>query len=171
MSSNFRAANTGDERPDGTGARVAVVCGRFNDLITGRMLQGALDGLERLGVDGDDITVAWVPGSFELPLAAHQLAGSGTVDAVIAIGAVIKGDTDHYEHVATAATQGLQRAQLDTGVPVVFGVLTTETLEQALVRSVPEAEAADYEVDNKGYEAAITALRMAALLRHLPGGR
>ncbi len=167
MSSNFKAANTGEERPDGTGMRIAVVCARFNDLITGRLLQGALDGLERLGVAGDDVTVAWVPGSFELPLAAKSLAASGDMDAVIAIGCVIRGDTDHYEHVATAATQGLQRAQMDTGVPVVFGVLTTETLEQSLVRSVPEGESADYEVDNKGFEAALTALRMVALLRSL----
>jgi 6,7-dimethyl-8-ribityllumazine synthase len=170
MSTNFKVANTGEERPDGVGVRVAVVCARFNDLITGRLLQeGALDGLERLGVAGDDVTVAWVPGSFELPLAAKQLAASGAVDAVIAIGCVIRGDTDHYEHVATAATQGLQRAQLDTGVPVVFGVLTTENLEQSLVRSVPESEANDYEVDNKGFEAAVTALRMVTLLRELPG--
>jgi 6,7-dimethyl-8-ribityllumazine synthase len=169
MSTNFRAANTGEERPDGAGVRVAVVCARFNELVTGRLLQGALDGLERLGVAADDVTVAWVPGSFELPLAAKQLGASGAVDAVIAIGCVIRGDTDHYEHVATAATQGLQRAQLDTGVPVVFGVLTTENLEQSLVRSVPEAEAEDYETDNKGFEAAVTALRMVALLRTLPG--
>jgi len=171
MSTNFRAANTGTERPDGTGMRIAVICGRFNDHVTSRMLQGALDGLERLGVAGGDVTVAWVPGSFELPLATKQVAASGEVDAVIAIGAVIKGDTDHYEHVAGAATQGLQRAQLDTGVPVVFGVLTTETLEQSLVRSVPEAEARDYETDNKGFEAALTALRMVSLLRDLPGSR
>lgn len=168
MSTNFRTMNTGLERPDGSGARVAVVAARFNDLVTSRLLQGAVDGLVRCGVDPDSVSVGWVPGSFELPLAAQRWASSGLVDAVIAIGCVIRGDTDHYEHVATAATNGLQRVQLDTGVPVAFAVLTTENLHQALVRSVPEEDARHYEVDNKGFEAAVTVLRMIELLRSVP---
>ncbi len=145
----------------GDGLRMAVVCGRFNELVTERLLAGAIDGLARHGVDKASITVAWVPGAFEVPLAAAQLAASGEVDAVICVGAVIRGATGHYEHVAGQCAAGVQRAQLDTGVPVIFGVLTTETTEQALDRAGGKA-------GNKGFEAATAAIEMADLVRQLP---
>jgi 6,7-dimethyl-8-ribityllumazine synthase len=145
----------------GDGLRMAVVCSRFNELVTERLLAGALDGLTRHGVDAASVTVAWVPGAFEVPLAAAQLAASGEVDAVICVGAVIRGATGHYEHVAGQCAAGVQRAQLDTGVPVIFGVLTTETTEQALERAGGKG-------GNKGFEAATAAIEMADLLRRLP---
>ena len=145
----------------GEGVRVALVCGRFNDLITDRLLAGATDGLVRHGVDEESITVAWAPGAFELPLVAARFAASGEVDAVICLGAVIRGATGHYEHVAGQCAAGVARVALDTGVPVVFGVLTTETIEQALERAGTKA-------GNKGYESAETALEIVDLLRQLP---
>jgi len=145
----------------GEGVRVALACGRFNDLITERLRAGARDGLLRHGVDEASITEAWVPGAFELPLAASRLAASGEYDAVICLGAVIRGATGHYEHVAGQCAAGIARVALDTGVPVVFGVLTTETIEQALERAGTKA-------GNKGYESAETALEMVDLLRQLP---
>jgi 6,7-dimethyl-8-ribityllumazine synthase len=145
----------------GEGVRVAIACGRFNDLITERLLAGARDGLLRHGVDEASITEAWVPGAFELPLAASRLASSGEYDAVICLGAVIRGATGHYEHVAGQCAAGIARVALDTGVPVVFGVLTTETIEQALERAGTKS-------GNKGYESAETALEMVDLLRQLP---
>ena len=145
----------------GEGIRVALACSRFNDLITERLVTGARDGLIRHGVDDASITEAWVPGAFELPLVAARLAASGEFDAVIALGAVIRGATGHYEHVAGQCASGVQRAQLDTGVPVVFGVLTTDTLDQALERAGVKA-------GNKGFEAAMTAIEMVDLLRQLP---
>jgi 6,7-dimethyl-8-ribityllumazine synthase len=145
----------------GEGVRVAIACGRFNDLITERLLAGARDGLLRHGVDEASITEAWVPGAFELPLAASRLASAGEYDVVICLGAVIRGATGHYEHVAGQCAAGIARVALDTGVPVVFGVLTTDTIEQALERAGTKA-------GNKGYEAAETALEMVDLLRQLP---
>ncbi len=148
----------------GEGLRVAIVCARFNDLVTERLLAGAHDGLVRHGVDEASITVVWAPGAVELPLVAQRLATSGEADAVIAVGAVIKGDTDHHTHVGGQCAAGLQRVALDTGVPVAFAVLTTDTLDQALERAGAKA-------GNKGYEAAETALEMADLLRQLPKGQ
>jgi 6,7-dimethyl-8-ribityllumazine synthase len=142
-------------------ARVGLVCAKFNGGITERLLEGALQALEAGGVKTATVTVAWVPGAFELPLTAARLAQSGTVDAVVALGAVIRGETAHFDFVAGECASGLQRAALDTGVPVVFGVLTTETVDQALDRCAPGQA-------NKGYEAAVTALEMADLLRKLP---
>ena len=147
----------------GDGLRVAIACGRFNDLITERLLAGARDGLVRHGVDEASISEVWVPGAFELPLVALRLASSGEYDAVICLGAVIRGATGHYEHVAGQCAAGIQRAQLDTGVPVVFGVLTTDTIEQAIERAGTKA-------GNKGFESASTAIEMADLLRQLPKG-
>ena len=147
----------------GDGLRVAIACGRFNDLITERLLAGARDGLVRHGVDEASITEVWVPGAFELPLVALRLASSGEYDAVICLGAVIRGATGHYEHVAGQCAAGIQRAQLDTGIPVVFGVLTTDTIEQAIERAGTKA-------GNKGFESASTAIEMADLLRQLPKG-
>ncbi len=155
----------GSERAEGElrgeGLRVAVVASRFNQPITEKLLAGAEEALGRYGVDPGSVTVAWVPGAFELPLVAHRLGSSGEVDAVICLGAVIEGDTDHYTHVAAQCAAGLQRAQLDTGVPVVFGVLTTRTRHDA------EARAGGAH-GNKGEEAAATAVEMADLLRRLP---
>jgi 6,7-dimethyl-8-ribityllumazine synthase len=146
----------------GEGLRVAIVCARFNDLIVERLLAGATSALARHGVAADDITVAWVPGAFEVPIAARQLAASGSVDAVVTLGAVIKGATAHFDHVAGQAAAGVQRAALDTGVPVIFGVLTTDTIEQAIER-------AGTKLGNKGAEAAVAAIEMATLLKDLPG--
>ena len=150
-------------RLSGEGMRLALACSRYNGLITERLLAGARDGLLRHGVDEGSITVVWAPGAFELPLVARRLAASGEYDAVIALGAVIRGATGHYEHVAGQCAAGIQRAQLDTDVPVVFGVLTTETIDQAIERAGTKA-------GNKGYEAAETAIEMVDLLRQLPKG-
>ena len=140
--------------------RVGFACGSFNGGITDRMLAAALDELGRAGADVGATVVAWAPGAFELPLVARGMAATGRVDAVVALGAVIRGDTGHYDFVAGECASGLQRVQLDTGVPVVFGVLTTDTVEQALVRSLPDET-------NKGAEAARTALETVAVLRAL----
>jgi 6,7-dimethyl-8-ribityllumazine synthase len=145
----------------GDGLRVAIACARFNDFITERLLTGCRDGLLRHGVDETSVTVAWAPGAFELPLVAQRLAASGDFDAVVCLGAVIRGATGHYEHVAGQCAAGIQRTQLDTGVPVVFGVLTTDTIEQAIERAGTKS-------GNKGFEAAMTAIEMADLLRQLP---
>ncbi|MGQ0519996.1 MAG: 6,7-dimethyl-8-ribityllumazine synthase [Actinomycetota bacterium] len=152
---------TFEGRLRGDGLRVALVCSRFNDLVTDRLLAGARDGLRRHGVDDASVVVAWVPGAFELPLAASRLAASGEYDAVVCMGAVVRGATAHFDHVAGQCAAGLQRAQLDTGVPVVFGVLTTDTLEQALDRAGGKS-------GNKGFDAATAAIEMADLLRQLP---
>ncbi len=142
---------------DGAGLRVAVVCARFNDEITRRLLSGALEALDSLGVGEDDRFVAWVPGSFELPLAARAFALLG-YDAVVCLGCVVRGETAHFEYVAGECAAGLQKAQLATGVPMAFGVLTTENFHQALERSGGS-------VGNKGSEAVETAVEMANLLR------
>jgi 6,7-dimethyl-8-ribityllumazine synthase len=147
----------------GGGARVAIACSRFNGLITEQLLAGARDGLVRHGVDEASVTVVWAPGAFELPLVARQLAASGEYDAIIALGAVIRGATGHYEQVAGQCAAGIQKVQLETGVPVIFGVLTTETVDQALER-------AGTKQGNKGFDAAMAAIEMADLLRQLPKG-
>jgi 6,7-dimethyl-8-ribityllumazine synthase len=142
------------------GTRLGFACAEFNGGITDRMLTAALDELERVGIDLGSSIVAWVPGAFELPLVARAMAATGRVDAVVALGAVIRGDTGHYDFVAGECASGLQRVQLDAGLPVVFGVLTTDTVEQALVRSLPDET-------NKGAEAARTALETLSVLRGL----
>ncbi len=141
----------------GRGVRVGVACSLFNGAITWRLLEGALGGLEECGVDRADVKVAWVPGAFELPLVSRRLAEAGSVDAVVCLGAVIRGETGHYDFVAGQCSAGLQRVQLDTGIPVVFGVLTTDTVGQALERSEDDES-------NKGREAALTAIEMHRLL-------
>jgi 6,7-dimethyl-8-ribityllumazine synthase len=146
----------GSIRP-GPGVRVGFACAEFNGGITDRLLAGALDALEEAGCDLDSAMVVWAPGAFELPVVAQRLAQSKQVDAVICLGAVIRGDTGHYEFVAGECASGLQRVQLDAGIPVVFGVLTTETVDQALVRSEDDES-------NKGREAALTALHTAEVL-------
>lgn len=142
----------------GAGLRIGIVVSRWNEFITKRLLEGALDGLKRHGVAESDITVAWVPGSFEVPLVCRKLAGQGDFDAIIALGAVIRGSTSHYDHVAGSATSGVAQVGLQTGVPCIFGILTTETIEQAIERAGTKA-------GNKGFEAAQTAIEMARLLR------
>jgi len=139
------------------GFRVGLACAEFNGGITDRLVTGALDALEERGCDLAHSVVAWVAGAFELPLVALRLAQSDAVDAVLCLGAVIRGETGHYEFVAGECASGLQRVQLDTGIPVVFGVLTTETVEQALARSEPDET-------NKGREAALTAINTASVL-------
>jgi len=148
-------------RLNGAGLRVAVVSSRFNDLVTDRLLAGCLDGLDRHGVDAASVTVVSVPGALELALVASRLAGSGDHDAVVCLGAVIRGATDHHVHVGGQCAAGVARVQLETGVPVVFGVLTTDSLDQALERAGGKS-------GNKGSEAAATAVEMADLLRQLP---
>ena len=145
---------------DGTGLRVAVVVARWNSFITGKLLEGALSTLRESGLAEDDITTAWVPGAFEVPTAARWAAASGHFDAVICLGAVIRGDTAHFEYVAGGATDGIGRVSQDTGVPVVFGVLTVDTVQQALDR-------AGGKEGHKGEEAARTAIEMATLRRLL----
>ncbi len=147
----------------GEGLRVGVVVARFNDFITSRLLDGAKAALSSHGVRDEDITIASVPGSFEIPLTAKKLAGSGRYDAVICLGAVIKGETDHYEHVAGEAAKGISAVALATGVPTIFAVLTTDTLEQAINR-------AGGKQGNSGYSAGVAAIEMANLLRALDGG-
>lgn len=145
---------------DARGARFAIVASRFNAFITERLLDGALDALRRHGAEMDGVTVAWCPGSFEVPLVAKKLAASGTYDAVICLGAVIRGATSHYDHVAGGVASGIAQAALDTGVPVIFGVLTTDSIEQAIERAGTKA-------GNKGAEAALAAIEMVDLLRKL----
>ncbi len=142
--------------------RFALVAARFNSAIVDPLVAGALDALKRHGVDDAAVDVVRVPGSFEIPLVAQRLSSSGRYAAVICLGAVIRGDTDHYDHVAGQAAAGVARAALDTGVPIVFGVLTCDTLEQAVNRAGAKA-------GNKGFEAALTAIEMVNLLRQLPG--
>ena len=145
----------------GRGRRIAVVVSRFNDVVTSRLLEGALAALRRHGVADDDLEVAWTPGAFEVPLAAKKLATSGAVDAVVCLGAVIRGETAHFDLIAAQAASGVQQVALESGVPCVFGVLTTETLDQALDR-------AGGKHGNKGWEAAMAALEMASVLESLP---
>ncbi|MCL5884671.1 MAG: 6,7-dimethyl-8-ribityllumazine synthase [Deltaproteobacteria bacterium] len=143
----------------GAGLKVAVVVSRFNSFITERLVEGALDGLRRHGVEDKDVRVVRVPGSFELPLAARRAAAS-KVDAVVALGALIRGGTPHFDYLSAEVTKGIAQVMLETGVPVAFGVLTTDTVEQAIER-------AGTKTGNKGFEAAQTAIEMANLLRQL----
>jgi len=142
----------------GAGLRVGIVVSRFNELVTSRLLSGALDALRRVGVADDDVSVVWVPGAVEIPLLAAKLAASGGVDAVITLGAVVRGDTSHYDHVCSMVASGVARAAETSGVPVVFGVVTTDTMEQAIDRAGGKA-------GNKGADAAATAVEMATLLQ------
>ena len=144
----------------GRGLRIGIVVGRFNEFVSGKLLEGAQDALARHEVEEADIDVAWVPGSFEMPLVAKRLAGGDRYDAVICLGAVIRGATAHFDYVAAEVSKGIAAVGLDTGVPVIFGVLTTDTIEQAIERAGTKA-------GNKGFEAAMTAIEMANLLRRI----
>lgn len=142
------------------GLKFGIIVGRFNEFISSKLLSGALDGLKRHGVNEGDIEVTWVPGSFEIPLIAKKMAKSKKYDAVICLGAVIRGATPHFDYVASEVSKGIAKVSLDTEIPVIFGVLTTDTIEQAIERSGTKA-------GNKGYEAALTAIEMANLLKEL----
>jgi 6,7-dimethyl-8-ribityllumazine synthase len=152
-----------DGDDDGRGLRVGVACARFNGGITTRLLAGCLDELAACGVDPVDVTLVWVPGAFELPLAASYAAGSGRYAGVACLGAVIRGETDHYDFVCAEAARGIMRVQLDTGVPCAFGVLTCATMAQALARAGGGKR-------DQGRHAAEAVLRMAELRRELPPG-
>jgi len=144
----------------GTGLKVGIVISRFNEFITSKLLGGALDTLERHGVNLDDIEVAWVPGSFEIPIAADKMASSRKYDAVICLGALIRGSTPHFDYIAAEASKGIAQVGLKTGVPTIFGVITTENIEQAIER-------AGTKVGNKGSDAAMTAIEMVNLFKQL----
>ncbi|MCM3602033.1 6,7-dimethyl-8-ribityllumazine synthase [Robertmurraya korlensis] len=142
----------------GSGLKVGIVVGRFNEFITSKLLSGAHDALKRHGVAEDDVDVAWVPGAFEIPLIAQKMAQSKKYDAVITLGTVIRGSTPHFDYVCNEAAKGVQATTLNTGVPVIFGVLTTNTIEQAIERAGTKA-------GNKGWESAVSAIEMANLSR------
>ena len=156
-------AKTFEGKLIGQGMRFGIVVARFNEFITSRLLSGAIDALLRHGVDEGAVEVAWVPGAFEIPLAAKKMTGRG-YDAVICLGAVIRGATPHFEYIASEVTKGIAQIGLDKGMPIVYGLITADTLEQAIERAGTKA-------GNKGADAALTALEMANLLRELQAGR
>ena len=140
------------------GLRIGIVAARFNEFITNKLVSGAVDALTRHGASAENMTMAWVPGAFEIPLAAQKMANSGKFDAVICLGAVIRGSTPHFDYVSNEVTKGVAHVGLQTGVPTVFGVLTTDTIEQAIERAGTKA-------GNKGFDAAMTAIEMANLIK------
>lgn len=140
--------------------KFGIITGRFNEFISSKLLNGAIDGLLRHGAEEGQIEVTWVPGAFEIPLAAQKMAASKKFDAVLCLGAVIRGSTPHFDYVSAEVSKGVAKVSLDTGVPVIFGVLTTDTIEQAIERAGTKA-------GNKGYEAAVTAIEMANLMKVL----
>ena len=142
------------------GMKVGIVASRFNEIIVNKLLGGAVDGLVRHGVEDENITAAWVPGAFEIPVTASKMAQSGKYDAVICVGAVIRGDTSHYDYVCNEVSKGVAQVGLATGVPVLFGVVTTENIEQAIARAGSKA-------GNKGYDCALSAIEMVNLLRQM----
>ncbi|MBO8164588.1 MAG: 6,7-dimethyl-8-ribityllumazine synthase [Brevibacillus sp.] len=144
----------------GTGLSIGIVAGRFNEFIVSKLVSGALDALKRHGVDEQNIEIAWVPGAFEIPLIAKKMAESGRYDAVITLGAVIRGSTPHFEYVCSECAKGVASVSLASGVPTIFGVLTTDSIEQAIERAGTKA-------GNKGWEAATTAIEMANLNRQI----
>ena len=139
------------------GMKVAIVASRFNEIIVNKLLGGAVDGLVRHGVQEENITAVWVPGAFEIPVAASRLARSGKYDAVICVGAVIRGDTSHYDYVCAEVSKGIAAVGLEAGIPVMFGVVTTENIEQAIARAGSKA-------GNKGYDCALSAIEMVNLM-------
>jgi 6,7-dimethyl-8-ribityllumazine synthase len=143
---------------NGAGLHIGIIVSHWNEFITKQLLDGALDNLQRNGVQDSDITVAWVPGSFEIPLACRKMAERGNVDAVIALGAVIRGSTAHFDYVASGVTSGVAQVSMQTGIPCIFGVLTTDTIEQAIERAGTKA-------GNKGFEAAQTAIEYVNVLK------
>ncbi len=148
---------------NGQGLSLAIVVSRFNSLVTDRLLAGAREALERHGVDMAKVDIAWVPGSFDIPLVARKFAASGRYDAVICLGTVIRGETPHFDYVAGEAARGIAQVAAETGIPTIFGVITANTLEQALERAGGKA-------GNKGHDAALTAIEMANLVKSAFGG-
>ncbi len=146
---------------DARGRRFAVVAAQFNEIVTGKLVEGALAAFASHGISDQDLLVVWVPGAFELPLAARRLASTGLYDAVVCVGAVVRGETAHFDYVAGQAARGIAEAASDTGVPVLFGVLTTETMQQALDR-------AGGKHGNKGWDSAMAAMQTASVLDQLP---
>ena len=144
----------------GEGLKFGVVVSRFNEFISNKLLSGAEDGLTRHGVAAEDIEVAWVPGAFEIPLVAKKMAASGRYSAIICLGTVIRGSTPHFEYIAAEASKGIAHVGLDSGLPVIFGVITADNLEQAIER-------AGTKMGNKGFDAAVTAIEMANLLKKI----
>lgn len=142
------------------GMKVGIIGARFNEIIVNKLVGGAIDGLVRHGVEEDNISVAWVPGAFEIPLAAKRMASSGKYDAVICCGAIIRGDTSHYDLVCNEAAKGIAQVQLSTGIPVMFGIITTENIEQAIARAGSKA-------GNKGYDCALGAIEMVNLFDNM----
>ncbi|MFJ5772497.1 6,7-dimethyl-8-ribityllumazine synthase [Psychrobacillus sp. NPDC093180] len=142
----------------GTDLKIGIVVGRFNEFINGKLLDGAMDGLKRHGVSEENVDVAWVPGAFEVPFIAKKMAETKKYDAIIGLGSVIRGSTTHYDYVCNETAKGIASVGLSTGVPVMFGVVTTETIEQAIERAGTKA-------GNKGYDAAVSAIEMANLNR------
>ena len=142
------------------GLKVGIVAARFNEFIVSKLISGALDGLTRHNVNDDDIDLAWVPGAFEIPLAADKMAQSGKYDAVICLGTVIRGATSHYDYVCNEASKGIAQVSLKTGIPVLFGVVTTENIEQAIERAGTKA-------GNKGYDCALSAIEMVQLMKEM----
>lgn len=142
----------------GTGLKIGIVVSRFNEFITGKLLNGALDALKRHGVEEMDIDVAWVPGAFEIPLTAKKMAKAGKYDAIITLGTVIRGATPHFDYVSNEVAKGTASAGMETEIPVIFGVLTTDTIEQAIERAGTKA-------GNKGWEAGVSAIEMANLYK------
>ncbi len=153
-------ANTIEGKLEAKGIHFAIVISRFNSFIGERLLAGAFDALERHGAEQGDITVAWVPGSFEIPLIAQKMARSGKFDAVICLGALLRGDTPHFDYLASAVTREIGAISLDSGIPVICGVLTCNTMEQAVDR-------AGLKSGNRGFEAALAAIEMAQVLRQI----
>lgn len=143
-----------------SGKKFGIVIARFNEFISNKLLGGALDALQRHGVDDDDITIAWVPGSFEIPVVVKKMAASGNYDAIITLGAVIRGSTPHFDYVAAEVSKGVAHVSLDTGIPIMFGVLTTDTIEQAIERAGAKA-------GNKGFDAAVGAIEMVNLMEQI----
>ncbi|MCM3732824.1 6,7-dimethyl-8-ribityllumazine synthase [Fictibacillus nanhaiensis] len=144
----------------GSGLKVGIVAGRFNDFISDKLVSGAQDAFKRHGVSEEDVDIAWVPGAFEIPLIAKKMADSGNYDAVITLGAVIRGSTPHFDYVCNEAAKGVAQAAMTSGVPVIFGVLTVDSIEQAIERAGTKA-------GNKGWEAAVSAIEMANLTRQI----
>ena len=143
------------------GMKVGIVAARFNEIIVNKLLGGAVDGLVRHGVEEENITACWVPGAFEIPVVAEQkMAQSGNYDAVICVGTVIRGDTSHYDYVCNEVSKGIAHVSLETGIPVLFGVLTTENIEQAIARAGSKA-------GNKGYDCALSAIEMVNLMNQM----
>ena len=150
--------NTLEGKLVATDRKVGIVAGRFNEFITSKLVGGAMDGLLRHDVKDEDVDIAWVPGAFEIPLVASKMAKSGKYDAVICLGAVIRGDTTHYDYVCNEVSKGIATVSLESGIPVMFGVLTTENIEQAIARAGSKG-------GNKGYDCALGAVEMVNLLR------